>query len=185
MEPAQITLAIRSTLNTTRIIQQYMQHQNLAERYRASRRRQRGDESDEDMDTDFSQSTGPGNVGIMNYGRDIMFGGVDPQLFPGQITWTSITGSSVLRMKSLGPPSLGLLLDSSKGCQGIVDTGTFLLTVPELYMGDFLEAVGAQQNNQEVENMADCSNVQNVPTITFIINGSQFPLPLCAYVFNF
>ncbi|XP_037741268.1 pepsin B-like [Chelonia mydas] len=79
--------------------------------------------------------------------------------------------------------STGLLLDSSKGCQGIVDTGTFLLTVPELYMGDFLEAVGAQQNNQE--NMADCSNVQNVPTITFIINGSQFPLPLCAYVFNF
>ncbi|EMP40109.1 hypothetical protein UY3_02656 [Chelonia mydas] len=34
MEPAQITLAIRSTLNTTRIIQQYMQHQNLAKRYR-------------------------------------------------------------------------------------------------------------------------------------------------------
>ncbi|CAM4563622.1 unnamed protein product [Caretta caretta] len=30
MEPTQITLAIRSTLNTTCIIQQYMQHQNLA-----------------------------------------------------------------------------------------------------------------------------------------------------------
>ncbi|CAM4691416.1 unnamed protein product, partial [Caretta caretta] len=65
MEPAQITLAIRSTLNTTRLIQQYMQHQNLAKRYRTSRRRQRGDMSDEDMDTDFFQSTGPGNVGIM------------------------------------------------------------------------------------------------------------------------
>ncbi|CAM4703579.1 unnamed protein product [Lepidochelys kempii] len=65
MEPAQITLAIRSTLNTTCIIQQYMQHQNLAKRNRASRRHQRGDESDEDMDTDFSQSMGPGNAGIM------------------------------------------------------------------------------------------------------------------------
>ncbi|CAM5150989.1 unnamed protein product [Natator depressus] len=65
MEPAQITLGIRSTLNTTRIIQQYMQHQNLAKRNRASRRRQCGDESDEDMDTDFSQSMGPGNTGIM------------------------------------------------------------------------------------------------------------------------
>ncbi|EMP40904.1 Leucyl-tRNA synthetase, cytoplasmic [Chelonia mydas] len=65
MEPAQITLAIRSTLNTTLVIQQYMQHQNLGKRNRASRRRQRSDESDEDMDTDFSQSTGPGNVGIM------------------------------------------------------------------------------------------------------------------------
>ncbi|EMP40335.1 Ras GTPase-activating protein 2 [Chelonia mydas] len=65
MEPAQITLAIRSTLNTTRIIQQYMQNQNLAKRNWASRRCQRGDESDEDMDTDFSQSTGRDNVVIM------------------------------------------------------------------------------------------------------------------------
>ncbi|XP_073208961.1 inosine-uridine preferring nucleoside hydrolase-like isoform X2 [Lepidochelys kempii] len=39
MEAAQITLAIRSTLNTTRIVQQYMQHQNLAEGCRARRRR--------------------------------------------------------------------------------------------------------------------------------------------------
>ncbi|CAM5135804.1 unnamed protein product [Eretmochelys imbricata] len=65
MEPARITLAIRSTLNTTRIIQQYMQHQNLAKRNQASRRHQRGDESGEDMDKDFSQSMGPGNAGIM------------------------------------------------------------------------------------------------------------------------
>ncbi|CAM5150405.1 unnamed protein product [Natator depressus] len=65
MEPAQITLAIRSTLNTTRIIQQYMQHQYLAKQNRASRRHQRSHVSDQDMDTDFSQSTGPGNVGIM------------------------------------------------------------------------------------------------------------------------
>ncbi|EMP41445.1 hypothetical protein UY3_01311 [Chelonia mydas] len=69
MEPAHITLAIRSTLNTTRIIQQYMQHQNLAKRNRASRRRQRGDKSDEDVDTDFSQSTGPGNVGMVLMGQ--------------------------------------------------------------------------------------------------------------------
>ncbi|CAM4664361.1 unnamed protein product, partial [Lepidochelys olivacea] len=34
-----------------------------------------------------------------NYGGDIMFGCVDPQLFPSQITWTSVTGSSVLRSK--------------------------------------------------------------------------------------
>nr|XP_048675995.1 protein MIX23 isoform X1 [Caretta caretta] len=65
MEAAQLTLAIRSTLNTTRIIQQYMQHQNLAKRYRARRRRQRGHVSDQDMDTDFSESMGPANACIM------------------------------------------------------------------------------------------------------------------------
>ncbi|XP_073164825.1 probable tubulin polyglutamylase TTLL9 isoform X6 [Lepidochelys kempii] len=65
MEAAELILAIRSTSTTTRIIQQYMQHQNMATRYRARRRRQRGPVSDQDMDTDFSESMGPANACIM------------------------------------------------------------------------------------------------------------------------
>ncbi|EMP39746.1 hypothetical protein UY3_03025 [Chelonia mydas] len=63
MEPAQITTAVMTILNTTCIIQQHVQNQNLQKQ--ASRRWQRGEESDEDMDTDFSQSTGPSCVDIM------------------------------------------------------------------------------------------------------------------------
>ncbi|EMP38180.1 SH3 and cysteine-rich domain-containing protein [Chelonia mydas] len=63
MEPAQITAAVMSTVNTSRIILQHVQDQNLQKQVR--RRQQRSDESDEDMDTDFSQSTGPGNLDIM------------------------------------------------------------------------------------------------------------------------
>lgn len=37
-----------------------------------------------------------------------------------------------------------------QGCQAIVDTGTFLLTVPREYMGSFVEAVGAQQTSYGV-----------------------------------
>ncbi|XP_048723996.1 UPF0488 protein C8orf33 homolog isoform X3 [Caretta caretta] len=67
MEPAQITAAIMSTINTACIIQQDMQNHNMQEKRNQARRRrlQRGDESDEDMDIDFSQSTGPCNVHIM------------------------------------------------------------------------------------------------------------------------
>ncbi|XP_053894089.1 uncharacterized protein LOC128842263 [Malaclemys terrapin pileata] len=65
MEPAQITAAIMSTVNTTCIILQYMQNQNLQKQNQARRRQQCGDESDEDMDIDFSQSMSPGNVHIM------------------------------------------------------------------------------------------------------------------------
>ncbi|EMP42523.1 hypothetical protein UY3_00207 [Chelonia mydas] len=54
MEPGQITAAVMSIVNTSHIILQYVQNQNLQKQ--ARRRRQRGDESDEDMDTDFSQS---------------------------------------------------------------------------------------------------------------------------------
>ncbi|KAH1171184.1 hypothetical protein KIL84_006802 [Mauremys mutica] len=42
------------------------------------------------------------------------------------------------------------LVQPTLPAQAIVDTRTFLLTIPEQYMGDFLEAVGAQQNNQDV-----------------------------------
>ncbi|CAM4593079.1 unnamed protein product [Lepidochelys kempii] len=63
MEPAQITTAVMSIVNTSRIILQHVQNQNLKKQ--ARRRRHRDDESDEDMDTDFSQSTSPSNLDIL------------------------------------------------------------------------------------------------------------------------
>ncbi|XP_074813136.1 exonuclease 3'-5' domain-containing protein 2 isoform X1 [Natator depressus] len=67
MEPAHITVAIMSTINTAHIFQQDMQNHNLQEKQNQARRRQlqHSDKSEEDMDTDFSQSTGPCNVYIM------------------------------------------------------------------------------------------------------------------------
>lgn len=38
----------------------------------------------------------------------------------------------------------------SQGCQGIVDTGTFQLTVPEQYIGELLQAVGVPENSDYV-----------------------------------
>ncbi|EMP40137.1 Putative protein C18orf25 [Chelonia mydas] len=57
MEPAQLTTAVASIVNTSRIILQYVQ--NLAERC------QHKDNCDEDMDTDVPQSTGCGSWDIM------------------------------------------------------------------------------------------------------------------------
>uniref|UniRef100_A0A8D0B3S7 Gastricsin n=1 Tax=Salvator merianae TaxID=96440 RepID=A0A8D0B3S7_SALMN len=71
----------------------------------------------------------------------------------------------------------------SQGCQAIVDTGTSLLTVPQQYMGSFLNEVGAQQN-QYGQYAVECSSVQNLPTISFTINGVSFPLPPSAYILN-
>ncbi|EMP34274.1 hypothetical protein UY3_08564 [Chelonia mydas] len=63
MEPAQITAAVMSIVNNSRITLQYVQNQNLQRQ--ARRRWQHSDESVEDVDTDFSQSTGPGNLDIL------------------------------------------------------------------------------------------------------------------------
>nr|XP_016848777.1 PREDICTED: gastricsin-like [Anolis carolinensis] len=70
----------------------------------------------------------------------------------------------------------------SEGCQAIVDTGTCQLTIPRQYFDTFLQAVGAEEYNGEL--LVNCNNVQNMPTITFVINGAQFPLPPSAYVAN-
>ncbi|CAM4613336.1 unnamed protein product [Lepidochelys kempii] len=120
-----------------------------------------------------------------DYGGEVILGGIDIQLFSGQITWVPVTQEVYWKIGieefAIGQQATGWC---SQGCQGIVDTGTFLLTIQEQYMGDFLEAVGAQESNGEGGYMASGSNVQNVPTTTFIINGSQFPLPPSVYVLN-
>uniref|UniRef100_A0A670JAB7 Gastricsin n=1 Tax=Podarcis muralis TaxID=64176 RepID=A0A670JAB7_PODMU len=108
------------------------------------------------------------------YGGEVVFGGVDTRLYGG-----FFNVFPVLRF-SIGGRATGWC---SQGCQAIVDTGTSLLTVPQQYMASFAQAVGAQQN-QYGEYAVACSNVQNLPTISFNINGVSFPLPPSAYILN-
>ncbi|XP_063156161.1 pepsin B-like [Candoia aspera] len=118
----------------------------------------------------------------VQYGGELILGGIDPQMFTGEITWAPVIQQAYWQINieefTVGNQATGWC---SEGCQGIVDTGTFLLTIPGQYLTDFLMAVKAPyENSYEV----DCNNVQNMPTITFFINGSQFPLPPSAYVSN-
>ncbi|XP_019369775.1 PREDICTED: gastricsin-like [Gavialis gangeticus] len=116
-----------------------------------------------------------------SYGGELILGGIDTQLFTGQITWTPVTRELYWQIGidefTIGQSATGWC---SEGCQAIVDTGTFQLTVPQQFFGDFLEAVGAQESPDNY--VVDCNSVQSLPTITFVINGVQFPLPPWAYV---
>ena len=55
--------------------------------------------------------------------------------------------SAALSRFSIGPSATGWC---SQGCHGIVDTGTFLLTIPGQFMSDFLQELGAEENNDGV-----------------------------------
>ncbi|KAK4809113.1 hypothetical protein QYF61_004049 [Mycteria americana] len=135
------------------------------------------------------------------YGGELILGGIDTQLFYGDIVWAPVTQELYWQVAidefAIGQSATGWC---SQGCQATVDTGTFLLTVPENYIDSFLRAVGAQATSYGVSAgddlgvrteqrgglryAVDCNNIQNMPAITFVINGAQLPLYPSAYVSN-
>ncbi|KAG8132119.1 hypothetical protein E2320_009999, partial [Naja naja] len=118
----------------------------------------------------------------VQYGGELILGGIDPQMYTGEITWAPVTAQPYWQIGieefAIGNKATGWC---SEGCQGIVDTGTCLLTIPQQYLTEFVQAVNAANSDSF---SVDCNNVQNMPTIIFFINGSQFPLPPSAYVAN-
>uniref|UniRef100_A0A669QID4 Pepsin B n=1 Tax=Phasianus colchicus TaxID=9054 RepID=A0A669QID4_PHACC len=110
-----------------------------------------------------------------NYGGELVLGGVDSRLFTGDIVWAPVTQELYWQSDSV----MGWC---SQGCQAIVDTGTFLLTVPQQYLSRFLQAVGAQETSYGYA--VDCNAIHSLPTISFIISGVQLPLTPSAYVLN-
>ncbi|XP_054253412.1 gastricsin [Indicator indicator] len=118
-----------------------------------------------------------------SYGGELVLGGIDEQLFRGDINWAPVTQELywqvALNSFVVGQTATGWC---SQGCQAIVDTGTYLLTVPQQYLDGFLQLTGAQQTSYGYA--VDCSQVQNMPSITFVINGALLPLYPSAYVLN-
>nr|Q9GMY4.1 RecName: Full=Gastricsin; AltName: Full=Pepsinogen C; Flags: Precursor [Sorex unguiculatus]BAB11754.1 pepsinogen C [Sorex unguiculatus] len=117
-------------------------------------------------------------------GGAVVFGGVDNSLYTGQIFWTPVTQELYWQIGVeqflIGGQATGWC---SQGCQAIVDTGTSLLTVPQQYLSALQQATGAQLD-QDGQMVVNCNNIQNLPTLTFVINGVQFPLLPSAYVLN-
>ncbi|XP_025061659.1 gastricsin-like [Alligator sinensis] len=117
------------------------------------------------------------------YGGEVILGGVDSQLYSGEIMWAPVIQEVYWKI-AIEEFSIGQTTTSwcSQGCQGIVDTGTFQLTVPEQYIGELLQAVGVPENSDYWE--VDCNNIQNMPILTFSVNGNQLSLPPTVYVLN-
>ncbi|XP_027957971.1 pepsin B-like [Eumetopias jubatus] len=118
------------------------------------------------------------------YGGELILGGVDSQFYSGEIVWTPVTREMYWQIAIdeflIGTQATGLCF---QGCQAVVDTGTYVLAVPQQFMSSFLQATRAQEA-QNGDYVVNCSSLQSMPTITFVISGTQLPLPPSAYVFN-
>ncbi|OWK05304.1 hypothetical protein Celaphus_00002195, partial [Cervus elaphus hippelaphus] len=122
---------------------------------------------------------------VYQYGGELILGGVDAQLCSGEIVRTPVTWElywqiAIQEYVCHYDQATGWC---SEGCQAIVDTGTFLLAVPQQFMTSFLQAMGAQEN-ENGDFVVSCDYVESLPTITFTIGRSQLPLLPSAYVFN-
>ncbi|XP_026166324.1 gastricsin [Mastacembelus armatus] len=115
-------------------------------------------------------------------GSVLSFGGVDNNMYQGQVYWTPVTSQTYWQIGVNGFAINGQETGwCSQGCQSIVDTGTSMLTAPSQYLGSLMQAIGAQQNQYGMY-VVDCSQVNNLPTLSFVISGVSFPLPPSAYI---
>ncbi|KAM6237246.1 pepsin B-like [Porphyrio hochstetteri] len=118
-----------------------------------------------------------------SYGGEVILGGVDPQLYSGEILWAPVVQELYWKIAieefSIGPLATGWC---SQGCHGIVDTGTFLLTIPGQFMSAFLQALGTEESDYGA--IVDCSSIPSMPTLYFAISGAPLPLPPSVYILN-
>ncbi|XP_063786479.1 gastricsin-like [Pseudophryne corroboree] len=113
---------------------------------------------------------------------EVTFGGVNTNLYTGQISWVPLSNQLywqiALQEFSINGQATGWC---SNGCQAIVDTGTTQLNIPSPYMQQLLPYLGIQQT-QNGGYYVNCNNLQNMPTLSFTMNGVSFPLPPSAYI---
>ncbi|NP_080249.2 gastricsin precursor [Mus musculus] len=116
-------------------------------------------------------------------GGQIVFGGVDENLYTGELTWIPVTQELYWQITIddflIGNQASGWC--SSSGCQGIVDTGTSLLVMPAQYLNELLQTIGAQEGEYG-QYFVSCDSVSSLPTLTFVLNGVQFPLSPSSYI---
>ncbi|XP_073522905.1 gastricsin-like [Phyllobates terribilis] len=122
------------------------------------------------------------SVYMSSQSGEVIFGGVDNSLYSGQIAWAPVTQQVYWQIGidefAINGQATGWCSD---GCQAIVDTGTSPLTIPQQYMGTLLQNLGAEQG-QNGQFLVDCNNVENLPSISFTINGNQFSIPPSGYI---
>ncbi|KAK6484929.1 gastricsin-like [Huso huso] len=110
------------------------------------------------------------------HGSEVVFGGVDPTHYTGEIHWVPVAPGShwqlVMESFEIDHQETGWCSD---GCSAIVDTGTSLLTCPPQFVNELYQKIGAQANEYG-DYVVDCNNLNNLPTLTFIMNGAHLHL---------
>lgn len=104
---------------------------------------------------------------------ELTLGGYDESKFTGDITWTPLSEPKYWQI-DLQNISIGGF--TSGATNGIVDSGTSLLTGPSAQIMKIATSVGATPNLMG-QYTIDCAKVSSIPDLEFTINGKAWPVP--------
>lgn len=113
-------------------------------------------------------------------GGEIIFGGSDPELYEGEVTYAEVTRKAYWQFK-LDGISFNSNQYCQGGCQAIADTGTSLLVGPKSEIASLNSKLGAIPIPGG-QYMLDCKLIPSLPRIHFTINGNDFYLDGTEYI---
>ncbi|XP_005187126.2 lysosomal aspartic protease-like [Musca domestica] len=118
--------------------------------------------------------------GTSDDGGLMVLGGNDANHYTGDFTYVPVSEKGYWQFEMTSAYANGVQLCDQ--CQAIADTGTSLIGVPSDQYEAIQEAIGATYSEDTYEYMLDCSNIDNLPVVTFQLGDGTFTLEGSDYV---
>jgi len=113
-------------------------------------------------------------------GGEIVFGGSDPSMYEGKMTYVPVTRHGYWQFK-MNSISVGGIQLCEGGCQAIADTGTSLLAGPVADVKKINQLIGATPIVGG-EYIVSCAKIPSMPDVKIAIGNSSFILTAEQYV---
>lgn len=117
----------------------------------------------------------------LSNGGEFIFGGVDPSLHTGDITYLPVTSSKEWQISVdklyIGRKELSL---SKAASSAIVDTGSSYILFPDYLATAFHRAIPNSQYDSKLGWLIPCrlANSRTVGDLTFVLKGEEFSVPI-------
>nr|NP_001272485.1 pregnancy-associated glycoprotein-4 precursor [Capra hircus]AAF05743.1 pregnancy-associated glycoprotein-4 [Capra hircus] len=113
-------------------------------------------------------------------GSVVMFGGVDHRYYKGELNRIPLTkaGDWIIRLDSISIKRK--VIACSGDCEAVVDTGATYIGGPRTLVNKIQKLIGARRRGNKYT--ISCSKINTLPSVTFTINGINYPMPGPAYI---